>query len=750
MLTDRTKKIITYSLLALIVIFNVYIYRGEIRILPEVNDNSFQFALVNEATGLWRQILAGKLSPFYLVDSFNNRWNEGLSLSTYYSHLPQTVISLLAIVTRIDPHTLFNWIKYLMLVLLPVTFFFGARILGLSNGYALLTAFFAQSIFTDGYYGIDSTSFLWRGWGLSSQLFGVFFLPLAFAYAYSYLTDKKNLGKAILFNFLVAECHSGVFLMMVISYPIIIGYELVMSFQRKLESRSPGSQIESGMTRLLTLGGILFLILAYFLIPFFTQGSYRNFSFWDPRWKFDSFGLKQTAIWFFNGSLFDFNRLPFLTFLTLFGVFVGLRKKDKFLNFITLAFLVYGVLYLGRATLGSVIDVIPGMSEFHLHRFIVMVQFTGIFLAAGLIANFQFSIFNFQSIFNDLVFKRLKIGNWKFIGNWKLVIGNSAIIIGVIIAIIAVYYMELPVVKYARENNDLIKQFNKSYEQEYAAYEKIVQKLRSLPSGRVSAGRPGNWGRDFKVGGQQVYMAISQDGFATLGNSPESWSPNAEFDQFFDENNLDFYNLYNIRYLIVPADFKPPAFVKPVLESGHYRLYQVETTGWFDIGRSDMTIGGRKTDFINIVHLWLTSYQVRNKNYPRIVLQKNPSDTITEMWQKYPFASAANFTDESINWQERVDGQSYKIDFSLKKDCFNCVIILKNTYHPNWQIYVNGKKVEAFPVFPFFIGIPVTKAGEYHLTAVYKPSSLKILLIWAAVAMLLMYLVSRIKYLVWR
>src|SRR3989344_2078447 len=208
------KKLLIANCLLLIVGLNFYLYRGEFKVLVDPNDNIFQYALVDEAKSIWKQIFTGKLSPFYLLDSWQNRWAEGFSLSNYYSHLPQAVIALFG------GYKLFVIIRTLMLILLPLMFFWGGTILRLPSGFSLILALFSQLIFTDGLYGIDVSSYLWRGWGLSAQLMAVFFLPVAFGYAIDYLENKRNLGKAILFNFLVASSHFGIFSLALLGYPL--------------------------------------------------------------------------------------------------------------------------------------------------------------------------------------------------------------------------------------------------------------------------------------------------------------------------------------------------------------------------------------------------------------------------------------------------------------------------------------------------------------------------------------------------
>ncbi len=704
------QKVITYILLAIIVGFGAYLYRQELIIKVDPNDNSFQYALFDEAANTIKEIGRGRLSIFHLFDSFNERWSEGFSLPMYYAHLPQAVGAWLGLTFHLDLYQLFNILKYLALVLMPAAFFVGGRILGMGDLFSLLSALFFQLTFTDGFYGVDSSSFLWRGWGLSSQLFALLFLPLALAYSYRYLEEEKYLGLAILFNFIVAQCHSGVFLMLGISYAILAVFHL-----------KEGWPFFKRMGIFLALNAFF---LSYFLIPFFSLGQYRNFSYWDGWWKFNSFGFKQTIEWFFNGALFDFGRWPLVTFFVAFGALYSLKKQKRFINFIGFSFLVYLVLFLGRATLGGLIDLIPGMSEFHLHRFIVLVQVSGIYLAAssaeGLI---------------KWVREKTNLGRLGILG-----------ILGIfgVLGIWGIWRVEKPLVKYAQENGEMIIKFNQLYQEEKEDYDKLKAKLRTLPKARIYAGRPGNWGRNFTVGGVPLYMALSQDGFAVIGNAPESWSPNSEFDQFFNEYDQVSYNLYNVAYLVFSVEsFNPPKFAQPFDKIGKYLVYKIDTDGWFTSGISNFTVSGKKTYLTNITRLWFGSDLLKAGEYPEVGENRTgkinvkmldgqtfqTSVVTSSLWKSYPLTRMSGPVGKFFDFQSQKSELDYKVKFKLTKDCPNCLIVLKNTYHPGWQVTINGKKTTPFPVFPYYIGIPVEKTGSYEIVASYKPNTLKVILI---------------------
>jgi hypothetical protein len=67
---------------------------------------------------------------------------------------------------------------------------------------------------------------------------------------------------------------------------------------------------------------------------------------------------------------------------------------------------------------------------------------------------------------------------------------------------------------------------------------------------------------------------------------------------------------------------------------------------------------------------------------------------------------------------------------SVPEGCTECMIILKQTFHPGWRITVDGTSVTPIITFPFFIGIPVA-AGTHEIVAAYQPSAIKVLLLGA-------------------
>ena len=374
-----------------------------------------------------------------------------------------------------------------------------------------------------------------------------------------------------------------------------------------------------------------------------------------------------------------------------------------------------------------------------------MVQFFGLLIASGLVYDLiQKGIFSLDS--------RLR-GNDRVVTPVKTGVQSIITLFVIIICFYSIYLIEKPIINYVKDNDAWITRSNLDYQKNINDFQTITNKLKKLPSARVYAGRPGNWGRDFKIGDTQIYMALSSDGFPIIGFLPQSWSPNSDAEQFFDEENEKHYDLYNVGYLVLPVDKKPPKFAKLIVKKGKFILYKVNSEGWFTIGKGSLQITTNKNNLVNMTHLWFNSPAFVNSNHPVIALNKekfqfvdqaikmdgqNTFDGNIPIWRENPlFGNKEKFKQILVSKVEKKFPQGYSVNFKLENQCQNCILILKQTFHPNWKITVNGKKQKAFPVFPFFIGVKIDQPGYYQVIATYKPSILKILSIAFSILILI-------------
>src|SRR3989344_2640379 len=194
-------KHLSYLILILTIGFNLYLYYPETKILADPNDNIFQYSLVARTDWVWKNYGC----PFSLsclpnlVDHNVTAWAEGYPLPFYYSHIPQIItvgsyhmfVKPLASLfqAELPLYQYYNFSKYLLLAFFPLPVFIALRLVGFAPFTAAIGAFFAAHFSTDGLYGIDPPSFLWRGYGLTSQLYAVFFAPLGIAFTFRALRN---------------------------------------------------------------------------------------------------------------------------------------------------------------------------------------------------------------------------------------------------------------------------------------------------------------------------------------------------------------------------------------------------------------------------------------------------------------------------------------------------------------------------------------------------------------------------------
>ena len=95
---------------------------------------------------------------------------------------------------------------------------------------------------------------------------------------------------------------------------------------------------------------------------------------------------------------------------------------------------------------------------------------------------------------------------------------------------------------------------------------------------------------------------------------------------FFDETRPEHYNLFNVRYVVAPADRDFPEFVQPLQEFGRHRLYKVATTGYFGLVGSELSFRGEKKGFYPAASTWLASGLPGVKQHPSIKFQGESGD----------------------------------------------------------------------------------------------------------------------------
>lgn len=767
-------KYLAWLIVLFTLIFNLWLNFPETKILADPNDNIFQFSLLQRTDWVW-QNYGCPFSPSCLpnlTDHVVTTWAEGYPLPFYYSHLPQivTVASYRLMVIPLTSlfhfsyslYQYYNLTKYLLLSFFPLSVFLSLSLMGFSPLPSALGAFFAAHFSTDGLYGIDPPSFLWRGYGLTSQLYALFFFPLSLSFVYRALNlseeEKKRpfwknpLLGAVVFLTLTTAGHLG------------IGVIAFISTVPFIFSKFKPSEILSRLKKLLLIFFLSLVLLAYWILPIFLFGKYHIISFWDPIWKFDSYGWYEVARQFFQGEIFDWQRPPVITILTLAGLLMALFNTKFFP--LALLFVLWIMFYFGRTTWGGLIDLIPGMKEFHLHRFVVGIHIASLFLIPLGISSIFLGISKFST---SLLGKANKIFSLPLLKKeaFSKVFQNVFFYILVIPLIsVSAYFTLKQTVTYAQLNNRWINEANQAYQYDEKNFQNLVSYLKKLPPGRVYAGRPGNWGKNLRLGSSELYMLLGVNGFDMSQFLPETWSPLSENEQNFDERFAEDYDLLNIRYIVASKNegFAKSAVLKKTF--GPFELYEIPTSGWFEVVTSPMLLKSDKTNFINIVHLWHNSYPRRWKMHLLISLEKEtkvPATTnriitmIDEVNYKDENGKSGNifadfpfvFPQATVSAKltgEKVEREKYSTQVTVPSSCQSCFLMFKMSYHPDWQVKIDGKPAEKYAVFPFYLATPVS-GGSHFVEFTYQPNRLKTILLLSLFLFPIIFILKRLSLL---
>lgn len=748
---DRLQKWIAIILLLFSLGFNLWLYRAEPTTMIDPNDNAFQFALVERTNEMWefanrtcpKTILFPICHVSYLIDHWVPNWAQGYNLPYYYSHVPQILIvssyrflSQLSINNyqlTISLFQYYHFIIYLLLCFFPLSLFLAFRILKFPWLTAGIAALFASQISTDGLYGIDQSSFLWRGWGLSSQLFALIWLPLAIASIIQWTKEAswKLYIRSIVFLVLTIMGHLGIGMMAFLAIPVICLTPALLSLAEKQKRRQVIESLVSGVKQTIFLAIPPLLILSYWIVPAFLNNNFHNISVWDPVWKFNSFGAKEVVTMLVNGTLFDFGRFPILIILVFIGLFATIQNGFPHIAFLFLSFL---LLFFGRTTWGGILNLIPGMSEFHQHRFIVGVHLAGLFLAPIGLTWIAEKILNINLLAPrspaSPAGRLWRSGVYSFI-------------------CLFIYWLIVPqTLSYASYNTTLIVQANAAYQQNNDSFALLLGTLKELEManpGRVYALR-GSEGKAFQIASTPYYMQLSTYGIPTVLWLPETWSMNSDTEQFFSEDNPYHYNLYNIKYVVTSPTKQPQPFWKLLKETEHWKLYTVDTDGYITLGTAPSIVTAKKTDIINLIHLWIqseysgknifpelsihnTQYTIHNTDLPSFsmldpVTYQTPDNTIHSLFADVPvyLSPLSDLSDlVKITSQSSDSDMLFRATVEVKETCTTCVVVLKQTYHPNWRAEVNDEAVKPIIVFPFFTAIRLEQPGMFTVVFSYAP-----------------------------
>jgi hypothetical protein len=685
----RNEKIALTLIVAVPTLFTAIGLLSELTIrVPSLNDDLAHYLYVQRASDA---LANGE----FIFDHWLPQIGTGFPLFFYYQHLPALVVVGLQRLSlgSLDLLTTFNLVRYVLLVGFPLTVFVSMRAMGFSTVAAALAAAASTLLAGDFRYGFEYDSYIWRGWGMYTQLWAMHLSFLTVAVVYRAIHDGKRLWLgALLFGMLVLT-H------LVYAYMVAMAIGLIALWGL---SRA---NLMARVVRLAIVGAFAAAVSEYMWLPFLTQSAYDNVSPYLQSYKYDSYGAGPILGWLFSGDLLDHGRLPVLTALLGLGALAAILSRSRVALLSLGLFGMWLVVYFGRPTLGGLTNLFPLHDGLLFHRF-----FGAVCLAAILLIGFGGAVI------------------WRIFKAHASTLRLGAVVVVMLIVLAPAISERMT---FYSDNSVWQQRTMDALESDTDA-SAILATLETLPPGRIYAGLATDYAGAMRVGDLHFGDLLPFYGLNSFTSFSTSNSLNADLIWDFSYNVQGDFDLWNVRYMVAPTGMMVPDFLTPIQRTSRYTLYQAPTTGYAEyVAITARLAVPNQVALFDINRAWERTHTLpgerlfKRYDYPATVAGFDLSSTAA--------CPGGGKTDYEWLGPEKI---------SLVVECSaDSTLVIKTTYHPGWQVYVDDVLVPDFMVSPSYIGISLP-AGKHTVDAIYRPSPIKApLIVIGAIAALFLLVV---------
>jgi hypothetical protein len=660
------------------IVFNALTLAPQLQPSPSINDSAWHLAFVQSAS----RALAMGDNPF---DFWAPELECGFPQFFYYQHLPHLAVVALARMTlnRVGLVTLFNLVRYLLLVGFPLTVYWSMRAMEFSVIASGAGAAFSSLISTNNAKGFDYNSYLWYGYGLYTQLWAMHLLFIATACLQRLLVRGSNFVPTVVPWSLLVLSHLFYSYMAALSAVVLL---LVNVSSRTATGTAWVARVKTGIKRVGAVAVMVALITSYFWLPFLLRTDYmRRVPIPNvlPTARLIRAVSTVTAL---RGSLLDYDRLGCLTLLTGLGIVAAILKLRFLTARVALAlFAFWTALYFILQGRQWLIGWLP------LSEMMVPLRFIGpAHLSAILLIGLA--------------------GEW--IWSWfaRLADPWRAVVPGILLVVLMLPALRERAAVYRRDAG-YIERFAKIDSDH--GWQAIITALKAQPPGRtflvVAQGR---------FSGENVLQRLLLFHDIETLQTATGLSMNTVAPIWFNGRNPVHYNLFNVRYVIAPINFQVPTFLTAINSTNDYMLYRADTSGLAtfarikDIPVPSHTVAQSQAFILKNEELWLNSSDAESATYWR--------------WDYRGGGSAqeragAGTSESGTVLDENEAGGRMVVHVDCKT---SSNLIFKVTYHPNWHVTIDGQERPIFMVSPSYVGV-VVSPGRHEVAAEYRSGALK-------------------------
>jgi hypothetical protein len=627
-----------------------------------LNDSSLHEQMVRFATA---QLRAGHLP----LSSWFPFLGEGSPQFLHYQSLPAILTGAVGLLT--GPDVAFRWSLYLLLSLWPISVYLSARAFGAGRPAAAASAAMAPFLVSATGVGYEQHAYVWSGFGVWTQLWASWTLPLAWGFSWRAIRDGRGYLGAVLLTALTVALHfetGYLALSVLLVWPLVAGRPLVARLRRAA----------------VLLAGSL-LVSAWVIVPLLTQRDWAATNEIVRGTALENgYGAGRVLDWMVSGQLLDHGRLPVVTVFAALGL--GLAwlawSADADARALLVALAVCLLFAFGRTTFGSLADLITGSADLFFRRFMMGVQLAALLLAGRGAA--------------WLAARGVRLLKAR-ISRWPPGLSAAAALVAAI-AVLAPAWLQLGA--YDRHDDAAIAAQRRAEDTEGAELDRLVAVIERDGGGRTYAGMPSNWGQNFTVGAVPVFKYLESRDVDEVGYTLRTASLMTDPEYYFGEHNPGDYRLFGIHYLIIPAGSTPPVPARLELRAGPYSLWTLRGAGGvLNAGTIVGTLSADRSDIgMGSIPL-LNSRLAQAGDYLRVAYGQS-GDREPRLPPPSPATPAGMVLAESDKLQHGLVATSVRMRRAG-------VVVLSASFDPGWTVTVDGRRQRTEMVAPALVATTV-------------------------------------------
>ena len=257
-----------------------------------------------------------------------------------------------------------------------------------------------------------------------------------------------------------------------------------------------------------------------------------------------------------------------------------------------------------------------------------------------------------------------------------------------------------------RRNADHIAAQRRADATQGAQLDRLIALIQANGGGRVYAGMPSNWGMDFTVGSVPVFKYLESQDVDEVGYTLRTASLMTGPEAHFDELDPSNYELFGIRYLILPSGSALPVSADEVAVAGPYALWTTSTSGYVRVGTIAGTLTADRTNLGARSAPLLQSRLAEPGDYPRVDFGGHQA-TLRALPRPSREPAAGNVTSESDDLEQGTVTATVTMHRAG-------VVVLSASFDDGWGAVVDRRSQPTTIVAPAVVATGVT-AGTHTI-----------------------------------